>query len=149
VGKFSKSLFLGAIATFAIVSTSSAQEEPLCFENSPERKGEIGCSIIETKPLPESLQERVFWHIDRFENGETARAAVGPASITFQAHGSWWLMTIESQSGGHGGEPCRTSKAFAPATSAEVFDACHLSLHTIWNDLACPFALRSRSILRR
>jgi quercetin dioxygenase-like cupin family protein len=77
----------------------------LCVENPPERKGEVGCSIVETKPLPEALQEPVFWHIDRFESDQIARAGVGPASIAFQAHGSWWLMTIESKSGGHhGGE---------------------------------------------
>jgi hypothetical protein len=100
MNRLSMRLFLGAIATVAMVSASSAQEEPLCVENSPERKGEIGCSIVETKPLPESLRDPVFWHIDRFENGETARAAIGPASIAFQAHGSWWLMTIDSQPSG-------------------------------------------------
>jgi hypothetical protein len=62
-----------------------AQEEPLCVENSPERHGEIGCSIVETKLLPVELKELVFWHIDRFDNGELARAVVGPTSIAFEA----------------------------------------------------------------
>ncbi len=26
-----------------------AQEEPLCIENSPERRGEVGCSFVEKK----------------------------------------------------------------------------------------------------
>jgi hypothetical protein len=54
-----------------------AQEEPLCVENSPERRGEIECSIIDTKLLPADLKEPVFWHIDRFKSGDLARAAVG------------------------------------------------------------------------
>src|SRR3989440_12777568 len=84
---------------FLIVTTRSvsAQEEPLCVENSPERRGEIGCSIIENKPLPGNLKEPLFWHIDRFGTGERARAAVVPASIAFEAHGAWWLMALESQ----------------------------------------------------
>ena len=56
---------------------ASLREEPLCVENSPERGGEIGCSIVENKPLPTNLKEPVFWHIDRFEIGERARAAMG------------------------------------------------------------------------
>ena len=82
-----------------------AQEEPLCVENSPERRGEIGCSIVETKLLPAELKEPVFWHIDRFDNGELARAAVGPTSIAFEAHGAWWLMSVSVESKDHhGGE---------------------------------------------
>jgi hypothetical protein len=90
----------GAIVIFTAGSTTSAQQEPLCVENSPERKGEIGCSIIEIKPLPENLHEPVFWHIDRFDKEEDARVAVRPTSVAFQAHGFGWLMTIESQPSG-------------------------------------------------
>ena len=89
----------------AIGKTASAQEEPSCVENSPERRGEIGCSIVETKPLPQSLREPVFWHIDRFDDRDRARAAVGPASIAFEAHGAWWLMSVGLESKDHhGGE---------------------------------------------
>ena len=84
---------------------ASLREEPLCVENSPERRGETGCSIVENKPLPRNLEEPVFWHIDRFEIRERARAAIGPASIAFEAHGAWWLMSVESESDDHhGGE---------------------------------------------
>ena len=63
-----------------------AQEEPLCVENSPERRGEVGCSIVEKKPLPTDLKEPVFWHIDRFDSEERAQAGVGPRRIAFSAH---------------------------------------------------------------
>jgi len=74
-----------------------------CVENSPERRGEVGCSIIQSKVLTDGLQEPVFWHIDRFDSPDAARRAVGPASIAFDAAGTWWLMTIESKTADHHG----------------------------------------------
>ncbi|HYK35681.1 hypothetical protein [Alloacidobacterium sp.] len=59
-------------------STLSQQLEPKCVENSPERHGGIGCSYVENKVLTGTLKEPLYWHIDRFEDGEKARAAVGP-----------------------------------------------------------------------
>src|SRR3954463_2987613 len=72
-----------------------------CVENSPERRGEIGCTIIESKVLPVGLEEPLFWHIDRFDSAELARAAIGPASVAFDAAGTSWLMTIESETSDH------------------------------------------------
>jgi quercetin dioxygenase-like cupin family protein len=96
--------FVGAVLLLiAVTNTALAQEEPVCVKDSPERRGEIGCSIIENKSLPDDLKAPLFWHIDRFEAGERARAAVGPSSIAFQAHGSWWLMSIESGTDDHHG----------------------------------------------
>jgi hypothetical protein len=66
----------------------SAQLEPSCMKDSPERRGELGCSLVEDKPPPETLKEPLFWHIDRFDSGEQARAAVGPASVALAAHGT-------------------------------------------------------------
>jgi len=84
-------------------NTAAAQLMSTCVENSPERRGEIGCSIIETKVLPDGLKEPVLWHIDRFDSPDAARAAVGPASIAFDAAGTWWLMTIERETTDHHG----------------------------------------------
>jgi quercetin dioxygenase-like cupin family protein len=97
-----------AIATMFLLSLltanmAAAQLMATCVENSPERRGEIGCSIIEKKPLPDVLKEPVFWHIDRFDSAERARTAVGPASVAFEAAGTSWLMTIESQTSDHHG----------------------------------------------
>ena len=82
---------------------SSTGDLSACIENSPERRGELGCSIVGTKLLPADLREPVFWHIDRFDSAERAQAAVGVASIAFEAAGAWWLMTIESQTSAHHG----------------------------------------------
>jgi quercetin dioxygenase-like cupin family protein len=83
--------------------TAAAQLMSTCVENSPERRGEMGCSIVESKVLPDDLKEPVFWHIDRFDSLERAGAAVGPSSIAFEAAGTSWLMTIESQTADHHG----------------------------------------------
>jgi quercetin dioxygenase-like cupin family protein len=83
--------------------TAAAQLMSTCVENSPERRGESGCSIIQSKTLPDHITEPVFWHIDRFDSLERARAAVGPASVAFDAAGTSWLMTIEPEVSDHHG----------------------------------------------
>jgi quercetin dioxygenase-like cupin family protein len=77
---------------------AGAQLMSTCTENSPERRGGLGCTIVENKLLPAALRGPVFWHLDRFDSVERARAAVNPASVAFDAAGTAWLMTIE---GGH------------------------------------------------
>lgn len=74
-----------------------------CIENSPERRGEDGCSIVETKALPEGLRGPLFWHIDRFESLARARAAAGPGRVAFTAAGAFWLMSIEATTSDHHG----------------------------------------------
>jgi quercetin dioxygenase-like cupin family protein len=82
---------------------ASAQLEPSCAEDSPERRGEVGCSLIENKPLPADLKAPLVWHIDRFTTEAAARGAVGPTSVAFSAHGVAWLMTIETAATDHHG----------------------------------------------
>lgn len=98
-----RSAVAAMLVSMLTLSTAPAQLAPRCVENSPERLGEIGCSIVERKLLPAGLQEPLFWHIDRFDSAERARAAVGATSIAFEASGAWWLMTIESQTSEHHG----------------------------------------------
>lgn len=84
---------------------ASAQLMSSCTENSPERRGELGCSIVESKLLPADLKQPVFWHIDRFDSLDRARAAVDATSVAFEAAGTAWLMTIEGRySDHHGGK---------------------------------------------
>ena len=86
-----------------LTGITRAQEEPVCIENSPERRGEIGCSIVEKKRLPPTLKEPAFWHIDQFDSPDRAQAAVGPSSIAFEAHGAWWLMSVGPETNDHHG----------------------------------------------
>jgi len=92
-----------ALLSMLIAGKAGAQPTSICVENSPERRGEIGCSIIENKSLPDGLKEPLYWHIDRFDSLDAARAAVGPASVAFEAAGTSWLMTSETQTVDHHG----------------------------------------------
>lgn len=94
-----------AVTLLATVSANlpAVQLMSSCAPNSPERRGEIGCSIIENRPLPEGLEEPLFWHIDRFDSLKRAQAAAGAAGVAFDAGGTSWLSTIESQTSKHHG----------------------------------------------
>ena len=105
------------------------QEEPVCVENSPERRGEIGCSIVKNKPLPTSLREPVFWHIDRFDTGELAPSAVGPTSIAFEAHGAWWLLSVGPKSDNHHGGEHVAQVKLSPLPSASSYSILVISAY--------------------
>jgi len=74
-----------------------------CMENSPERRGEEGCTILENRPLSRSITNELFWHLDRFNSEETAMKAAGPNGVAAEAHGSFWLMTVENKTEDHHG----------------------------------------------
>jgi hypothetical protein len=93
----------GACALLLISKSSWAQFEPSCERNSPERRGEIGCSLVENKPLPVGLKEPLFWHIDRFESEPAANGVVTATSAALQAHGAWWLLSVEPSVNDHHG----------------------------------------------
>jgi len=94
-----------AALLLAMLTTNSAGAQLMstCVANSPERRGELGCSIIQDKLLPADLKEPLFLHIDRFDPGEHAHATVGSASTEFVAAGTSWLITIESRTSNHHG----------------------------------------------
>lgn len=85
--------------------TEIAKQRPpvKCMENSPERRGEEGCTILANRPLLGSLTQAVYWHIDRFDSLEAARKEAGPDAVAAEAHGSFWLMTVEAQNQEHHG----------------------------------------------
>src|SRR5215204_1397115 len=82
---------------------AAAQLMSTCVEKAPVPQGQLGCSILQTKLLPKDLREPVFWHIDRFDIEAAARAGVGDAGVAFRDAGTWWLMTIESDTSNHRG----------------------------------------------
>src|SRR5215472_15341268 len=104
-----------------VTQAATAQLEPKCVENSPERHGGFGCSYVENKPLPDNLKEPLFWHIDQFDSGDTAQAAVSPASVAFEAGGKWWLFTIESTVDSHHGGHHIAQVALPPLPPAKKY----------------------------
>jgi quercetin dioxygenase-like cupin family protein len=86
-------------------SAKTEQNKPgvKCTEDSPERRGEEGCTILANRAVVGSLAKPVYWHIDRFDSLETAKKAAGPDSVAAEAHGSVWLMTVEAHIEDHHG----------------------------------------------
>jgi len=89
----------------AMCALVAAEERPSvrCIENSPERRGEEGCSILAERPLVGPMNKPTYWHIDRFDSLEAATKAAGPDGVPAAAHGSVWLMTVEPRTEEHRG----------------------------------------------
>ncbi|HLB10858.1 MAG TPA: hypothetical protein VK617_15065, partial [Gemmatimonadaceae bacterium] len=118
---------LAPVLVFA--GTATAQLESPCVKDSPERHGELGCSIVEIKSLPSALGPALALHIDRFDNGKHARAAVTPVSIALEAHGAWWLFSVESNTRDHhGGEHVAVVK-LPPLPPAEKYSMLVISAY--------------------
>lgn len=92
------------IALVACAFATIGQRPPVkCSADSPERRGEEGCTILASRPLLGPLAKAVYWHIDHFDSLEAAKKAVGPDGVAAEAHGSVWLMTVEAQTEEHHG----------------------------------------------
>jgi hypothetical protein len=63
----------------------------------------LGAALSRRSFYLPNLKEPVFWHIDRFESGKDAREGMGSSSTAFNAHGSWWLMSVGPESDDHHG----------------------------------------------
>ena len=116
------------LVVLSLAGIARAQEEPVCVENSPERRGQIGCSIVERKPLP-TPKEPVFWHVDQFDSAERAKAGIGPSSISFEAHGDWWLMSIGPESNDHHGGRHMAQVNLSPLPKADAYSMLVISAY--------------------
>jgi quercetin dioxygenase-like cupin family protein len=96
-------LVIGATIAWGAPRVAAQVQTPVCVENSPERRGGLGCSSLVDKPLKGPFTEPVYWHIDRFDSLARAQATAGEAGVAVEAHNSVWLLTIESQTASHHG----------------------------------------------
>src|SRR5687767_213864 len=95
-----------AILVILVVCTFAGAQEraPVkCFEDSPERRGEEGCTILASRPMVGPVAGPLYWHIDRFDSLDAAKKAAGPNGVATEAHGGVWLMTVEGKSNDHHG----------------------------------------------
>jgi hypothetical protein len=53
-----------------------------CTEDSPERHGQPGCSVVADKRLPSLPEQPVLWHIDEFGSFDAAQEAAGSHAET-------------------------------------------------------------------
>src|SRR5688572_21656993 len=104
----------GLVAVLSILATNTAAAQLMstCAPDSPERRGQIGCTVFPSKPLPEGLTEPVFWHIDRFDSADRARAAVGPDGRRN------WAQARRVQVAGPERKGCAGQRAAGAATPA-------------------------------
>jgi quercetin dioxygenase-like cupin family protein len=72
-----------------------------CIPDSPERRGEPGCSILEVRPLSDRKSDLVYWHLDAFEHVEAAQSAAGEFGVVLNAHGFAWVATVEGDTSAH------------------------------------------------
>lgn len=93
------------LIVLAVCTLTAAQKRaPVkCTADSPERRGEEGCTILASRPLHDSLTRPLYWHIDRFDSLDVAKKAAGPDGVAAEAHGSMWLMTVEAKAEEHHG----------------------------------------------
>ena len=101
-----KESLITLLLMFAFFETASGQvthnrSAVKCMEDSPERRGEEGCTILASRPLSGALPGAVYWHIDRFRSLEDAKKAAGPNGVATEAHGSVWLLTVEGKTNNH------------------------------------------------
>src|SRR5688572_11074611 len=68
-----------------------------CMEDSPERRGQEGCTILASRLLVVPTDKPLYWHIERFDSLDAAKRAAGPNGVAAEAHGFVWLMTVEAQ----------------------------------------------------
>lgn len=93
------------LAFCALCALAGADERPSvkCTPDSPERRGEEGCTILASRPLVAPTTTPTYWHIDRFDSLDAATKAAGPDGVAAEAHGSVWLMRVEGRSEAHHG----------------------------------------------
>jgi quercetin dioxygenase-like cupin family protein len=93
-----------------------------CIENSPERRGEEGCTILAVRPLVGPTTNELYWHIERFDSLEAAMKAAGPNGVATEAHGSFWLLTVEVKTDDHyGGHHVGWIGPIVPPATANSF----------------------------
>lgn len=121
---------IGAFAPLVLwAGMASAQLESPCVPNSPERRGELGCSVVEIKSLPALHAKTLYWHIERFDTGDQARAALTATSIAFDAHGASWLLSIDSTVRDHHGGERVAEVLLPPLPAAESYSMLVISAY--------------------
>lgn len=84
-----------------IILPQAATPAVSCTPDSPERRGEPGCSILAVRPLAPGRGESVYWHVDAFDSLASAQRAAGPSGFAFSAHGLAWVVRVERDTSAH------------------------------------------------
>ena len=121
-------VILCLVLAFLIAKDAEAQLV-LCTRDSPERRGQPGCTIIADKPLPSPLPLPVLWHIDEFSSLAEAHKAESPSSLAIQAYGSGWLYSIEQDTTNHHGGTHRAVVGPIPTQPGRLYSMMAMSAY--------------------
>ena len=102
-----------------------------CTADSPERRGEPGCTIVSDKRLTRPLLAPVLWHIDEFPTLADAQRVETPESLAIVAHGSAWLYSLEADTTNHHGGKHRAVVGPIPVRPNQLYSMMAMSAHFI------------------
>ena len=100
-----------------------------CTVDSPERRGEPGCTIVSDKRLPVPLRAPVLWHIDEFPTLADAQRVETPWSLAIVAHGSAWLYSLEADTTDHHGGKHRAVVGPIPVRPNQLYSMMSMSAY--------------------
>jgi hypothetical protein len=88
-----------AIGMLVLLASASvwAQMPGRCEVPVSERKGDIGCYVLEIQPLGPLPDMPLFWHLYVFPSRAAAEAAKAPRRSIVESFGKIWLFSIASQ----------------------------------------------------
>ena len=92
-----------ALTSVVLVASAAHAELMRCAPESPERRGQPGCTTLEDRPIPKLETRSLYWHLDEFDSLEAAQRQTGPFSAALSAHGKFWLATVGPESAEHHG----------------------------------------------
>ena len=120
----------GSYLVFAFAIAQPLQAQLVrCTLDSPERRGEPGCTIVSDKRLPAALPTPVFWHIDEFPSLADAERAETSTSVAFVAYGSAWLYSIGLDTANHHGGRHRAVVGPIPIQPNRTYSMMVMSAH--------------------
>jgi quercetin dioxygenase-like cupin family protein len=88
-----------AIGVLSLVFSLSAwaQMPGRCEMSVSERKGNIGCFVLESQSLGVLPDSQLFWHLYVFPSRAAAKAVNAPRQIVIEEFGKTWLFSIAPQ----------------------------------------------------
>jgi quercetin dioxygenase-like cupin family protein len=118
-----------SLALCGFVTTAGKAQLVRCTADSPERRGEPGCTIVSDKRLPAPPPMPVLWHIDEFPSLAEAQKAEHSWGLAIAAHGSAWLYSIELDTANHHGGRHRAVVGPIPVQPNRLYSMMAMSAH--------------------
>jgi quercetin dioxygenase-like cupin family protein len=115
-----------AAITWALLIAATSLHAQIGFTGCKplsERTGEVGCWIIESRPLGGLPQEPVFWSLDLYPTRTAAEAAKRRRSTVVEALGKIWLFTIDRKFSPSSGAKRVTQIGPLPIKNGESYTA--------------------------